>query len=191
VLKSNKGRLLAGLLAATALIALVGSASASAAVWKDGGKEVTTAFELQLHGAGNYEIESGAGGIQCEEHMTISSTGKSNATISAFKNEKCGSPFGTLAGCSLQSVEVLGVPWGVTLGASTETISSMHVKHKFKTGCAHGEINETLNVTMTPILVEETNLIEGFELLATTEGGYRQVGSYTIEGASSGTYEIG
>lgn len=184
----NRHRLLALLLGAAAVLSLVGSATASAAVWKDGGKEVTTAFSLGLSGAANYEIEEGAGGIQCTEHLTLSSTGGSNASISALEDTGC-KGFGTLAACTVSGTEVFGLSWGVTLGAETETIASMHVKHKFKTGCKVTEINKTLNVTLTP-LKNEAGGIEGFETFA-TEGAYRQFGSYEVEGTNKGTYEIG
>jgi hypothetical protein len=189
MMKLDKRRLLAVLLAATAAIAMVGPATAAAAVWKDGGKEVTTTFELGLTGGSNYEINESAGGVNCEEHMTLSSTGKSNATISKFENKSC-KTFGSLASCTVSTVEAIGLPWSITLGASTETITSMHVKHKFKTGCATTEINETLNVTMTPVKKEGTGLIQSFELLGTASK-YKQFGSYSIDSPNSGTYEIG
>ncbi|HEY2715081.1 MAG TPA: hypothetical protein VGI73_02545 [Solirubrobacterales bacterium] len=184
--KLNKGRTLAGLLAMAALLALAGSATASAAVWKDGGMEVTSPFALELGGGGQYEIEEGLGGVNCSEHMTLSSSGGSNATISKFENKSC-KTFGTLAACTVQTVEAIGLPWSITLGTEAETISGMHVKHKFKAGCPVGEINETVNVTMTP---DNSAAIESFELLE-SGGGYRQFGSYEIEGVNSGTYGIG
>jgi hypothetical protein len=186
MMKLDKRQLLAVLLAAMVVVALVGSATASAAVWKDGGKEVTTAFELGLSGGANYEIESSAGGVNCEEHMTLSSTGKSNATITKFENKSC-TTFGTLAKCAVQTVEAIGLPWTATVEATKLTVSSMHVKHKFKTGCATTEINQTLNVTLTP---NSTSSITSFELFGTS-GTYKQFGSYTVDSPNSGTYGIG
>jgi hypothetical protein len=186
MMKLDKRRLFAVLLAATAVVALVGSATASAAVWKDAGKEVTTAFALGLTGGANYEINESAGGVNCSEHLTLKSTGGSNASITAFENKSC-TTFGTLASCSVQTVEAIGLPWSVTLGTSTLTVNSMHVKHKFKTGCATSEINETLNVTLTP---DNTGSIKTFELFGTS-GKYKQFGSYEVDAPNSGTYGIG
>jgi hypothetical protein len=186
MMKLDKRRLLAALLAVTAVLALVGSATASAAVWKDGGKEVTTEFELGLSGGANYEIENSAGGVNCEEHMTIKSTGKSNATISKFENKKC-TAFGTLAGCTVQTVEAIGLPWTATVEATKLTVSNMHVKHTFKAGCSKTEINQTLNVALTP---NATGSISSFELFGTS-GTYKQFGSYNIDAPNIGTYGIG
>jgi hypothetical protein len=186
MIKLDKGRLFAVLLAAMAVAALTGSATASATVWKDGGKEVTTEFKLGLTGAANYEISSGEGGVNCTEKMTLKSTGKSNASISEFKDESC-KGVGTLGTCTVQSWEAVSLPWGVTLEATKLTVTSMHVKHTMKTGCATKEINETLNVTLTP---NSTSSISSFELLGTS-GTYRQVASYEIEGTNKGTYGIG
>ena len=184
--KLNKRRMLAELLTMTAVIALAGAATASAAVWRDGGAEVTSPFTLELAGGGQYEIEEGLGGVNCSEHMTLSSTGGSNATISKFENKSCRA-FGTLSSCTVQTVEAIGLPWSIALGAEAETITGMHVKHKFKAGCAVGEINETVNVAMTP---NSPTAIESFELFE-AGGEYRQFGSYEIEGTNSGTYGIG
>lgn len=183
----DRRRLLALLLSAAAVLSLAGSATASAAVWKDGGKEVTSPFALGLSGGANYEIEEGSGGVQCKEQMTLSSTGGSNASITAFVDSACVT-LGTLSGCTVQSTEAIGLPWSVTLGTESETIVGMHVKHKFKAGCATTEINKTLNVPLTP-LSTEAGTIEGFEMFG-AEGEYRQFGSYAIEGAGKGTYEI-
>lgn len=186
MIKLDKRRLLVVVLAAAAVIALVGSASASAAVWKMGGTEVTTEFSLGLSGGSNYEIEESKGGVNCEEHMTLHSTGGSNATISAFENKGCVT-FGSLSTCTVQTVEAIGLPWTVTLGTGTMTISGVHVKHKFKTGCSKSEINETLSMTVTP---DSTSAMTKIETLGTS-GTYKQFGSYTIDSPNSGTYGFG
>ncbi|HEY2715080.1 MAG TPA: hypothetical protein VGI73_02540 [Solirubrobacterales bacterium] len=187
MMKLGKGRLLAVLLAAVAVMAVAGSATASAAVWKMGGTEVTTEFSLGLSGASDYEIEESKGGVNCEEHMSLRSTGKSNATISAWENKKCSTPLGTLSKCTITGSEAIGLPWSVTLGTSTLTINSMHVKHTFKSGCVVSEINQTMNVTMTP---DSKSAITKFELLGTS-GTNKIFGSYTIDSPNSGTYGFG
>jgi hypothetical protein len=187
--KLNKGRLLALLLAATAVIALAGSATASAAVWKDGGVEVTKAFKLGLAGGANYEIEleSGLGALNCEEHMTLASSGVGKNSISTFKSGSC-LPLGTLGGCTVTAVEAIGLPWTVTLGAETLTVTGMHIRHKFKgTFCPLSELDKTLNVTFEP---DNPAAIKSFDYFA-VEGSYRQFGTYSIEAPNSGTYGIG
>lgn len=187
--KPNKARLLALLLAATAVIALVASASASAAVWKDGGVEVTSPFKLGLSGAGEYEMEiekNAFAGIQCAEHMTLSSTGGSNASITEFKNESC-MDLGAFS-CTVTAVEAIGLPWTVTLGPESETIEGMHIRHKFKGAlCPVTEFDKTYDVQFVP---DNTAAIKSFEYFA-SESEYRQFGSYSVEAPNSGTYEIG
>jgi hypothetical protein len=187
MMKLGKGRLFAVVLAAAAVMALAGSATASAVVWKMGGTEVTTEFSLGLSGASNYEIEESKGGVNCEEHMTLKSTGKSNATISAWENIKCSTPFGTLSKCTITGSEAIGLPWSVTLGTSTLTINSMHVKHTFKSGCVKSEINQTVSVTATP---DVQSAITKFELLGTS-GTDKIFGSYSVDSPNSGTYGFG
>ena len=184
MMKRYTGRLLAVLLAAAAMTALVGSATASAAVWKDAGATVTNAFEMGLTGTENYEVESSAGGVQCSERFVISFDGASTTTVSKFENKGCGKTFGTYAACTVQSVEAIGLPWTVTLGTSTLTINNMHMRHTFKAGCAKGEINQTLNMTLTPDSTSKISTLNFFG----TSGTYKQFGDFTVE---TPTYGIG
>jgi hypothetical protein len=181
--KQNKRRLLALLLSATAVLALAGPATASAAVWKDAGVTVAKAFEIGVTGAGSYEPVNGEGGVQCSERFIISFNGVSTTTVSKFENKGSCKTFGSYVACTVSTVEMIGTP-SVTLGTSTLTINSMHMKHTFKAGCAKGEINQTLNVTLTPDL---TTKISSLEFLGLT-GTYKQYGTYTVE---TPTYGIG
>lgn len=187
MMKLGKRRLLAVALAAVAVLALVGSATASAAVWKENGVTVTKAFEMGTLGPGNYEAESGEGGVQCSERFVISFNGVSTTTISKFENKGSCKTFGTYAACTVSTVEAIGLPWTVTLNASTLTINNMHMKHTFKAGCAKGEINKTLNVTLTP---DSTSKISTFEILGTSSP-FKQYGSSEIEGTNKAKYGIG
>ena len=179
----HKGRLFAVLLAATATMALVGSATASAAVWKDAGVTVTKAFTMNLSGAQNYEMENSAGGVQCSEKMTISFNGVSTTKLESFKNEGC-TTFGTYAACTVQTVEAIGSPWTVTLNASDLSVASFRVKHSFKAGCAKGEINQLVTLTMTP---DKTGKFTSVNTFATS-GAFKQFGTFTVE---TPTYGIG
>jgi hypothetical protein len=187
-MRLGKRKLLVAVLAALAISAIVGPAMALAAVWKDGASTVSTSFSMGLTGGENYEVETSAGGVQCNEHMTLSYNATSKATtISAFENKGCSTPFGTYAKCTVQTVEAIGLPWSVTLGTSTLTINSMHMKHTFKTGCAKGEINQTISV---PISLTSPAAITGMEFFVLS-GTYKQFGSFTVDSPNSGTYGIG
>ena len=188
MMKQDKRRLLAVALAAVAVLALAGSATASAAVWKENGVTVTKSFSMSTLGPGSYEAESGVGGVQCSERFTISFNETTKATtISAFENKGSCKTFGSYAACTASTVEAIGLPWTVTLNATTLTINNMHMKHTFKVGCAKPEINKTLNVTLTPDL---TTKISTFESLGTSTP-YKQFGSSEIEGTNKGKYGIG
>lgn len=182
-MKRYNRRLLAVLLAAMAVFALVGSATASAAVWKDAGVTVSKAFTMNLSGAQNYEVENSAGGVQCSEKMTISFNGVSTTKLESFKNESC-TTFGTYKACTVQTVEAIGSPWTVTLNASNLSVASFRVKHTFKAGCAKGEINQLVTLTMTP---DNTEKFTTINTLATS-GTFKQFGTLTVE---TPTYGIG
>jgi hypothetical protein len=187
-MKRYKGRLLGGLIAVLALTALVVPAMASAAVWKKSGTTVTSNFELGLTGAENYEVESSAGGVQCNEHMTMAYNATTKVTqITKFENKGSCKTFGTYASCTAQTVEAIGLPWTVTQNTSTLTVTNMHMKHTFKTGCAKPEINQTLNMTVnlfSPTAISEMEFIG-------TSGAYKQFGSLTVDSPNSGVYGIG
>ena len=183
----NKRELLGSLMVVVALAALVLPAAASAAVWKKGGTTVTSSFELGLTGAQNYETESSAGGTQCNEHMTMAYNATTKATtITKFENKGC-TTFGTYAKCTVQTAEAIGLPWSVTLNATTLTVTNMHLKHTFKTGCAKPEINQTLNMTLTP---DSTSAISSLEFFGSS-GTYKQFGTFTVDSPNSGVYGIG
>jgi hypothetical protein len=182
-MKRYRRGLLGSLAVVVALAALVVPAAASATVWKDGGTTVTKAFEMGLTGAQNYEVESSAGGVQCNEHITLAFNGTSTTTISKFENKGC-TTFGTYVKCTVQTAEAIGLPWAVTLGTSTLTVTGMHLKHTFKAGCAKGEINQSLNMTLTP---DSTTKIGSLDFFGTS-GAYKQFGTFTVD---SPTYGIG
>lgn len=184
----NKRGLLGSLMVVVALAALVIPAAASAAVWKKGGTTVTSNFELGLTGAENYEVESSGGGVQCNEHMTMAYNATTKATtVTKFENKGGCKTFGTYAACTAQTVEAIGLPWSVTLNTSTLTVTGMHVKHTFKSGCAKPEINQTLNMTVnlfSPTAISEMEFIG-------SSGTYKQFGSLTVDSPNSGVYGIG
>lgn len=184
--KQDKRRLLAVVLAATAVVALVGSATASASVWKDAGVTVNKEFSIGLTGAQNYEMENSAGGVQCSEHFTLKFNGTSTTTLGSFENKGC-TTFGTYKSCTVATVEAIGQPWTVTLEASTLKIPNFRVKHTFKAGCAKGEINQLLSVTMTP---ESASNITELNTLGTS-GTFKQFGTFTVDAPNSGTTGIG
>ena len=60
----------------------------------------------------------------------------------------------------------------------------MHMKHTFKSGCAKPEINQTLNVTLTPDVTTKFGKLDFFG----STGTYKQFGTLTVD---SPTYGIG
>ncbi|HEY1853865.1 MAG TPA: hypothetical protein VGG40_04695 [Solirubrobacterales bacterium] len=186
MIKKYKRPLLAAVLAVAAVLALVGPATASATVWKDGGTTVTKEFSIGVTGPQNYEMENSAGGIQCSEHFTLKFNGVSTTTLGTFENKGC-TTFGTYKTCTVQNVEAIGAPWAVTLEPTALKITSFHIKHTFKAGCPKGEINQTLNVTMTPNSTSSITELNTFG----TSGTFKQFGTFTVDSPNSGTYGIG
>ncbi len=187
MMRNDKRTLLAILLAAMAVLALAGPAAASAAVWKDGGTTVTGNFSIGLSGAENFEYTgTSPGGMNCAIHMTMGQT--SGATkVTAWSQTSC-SPFGSMTGCAVQTTEAIGLPWSATVNATNITVSGMHIKRKFKTGCSKTETNMTM--TSTKFTPNSTSSITEFETLGEITG-FKTYGSVTVDSPNSGTYGIG
>ena len=90
----DKRLLLAGLTVAIAMFA-VSAASASAAVWKMSGTNVTKFIEVGL--SGGEIFESGTSGMSCEVHATLATEGGSTGKITKFETKKCSGAFGELS----------------------------------------------------------------------------------------------
>jgi hypothetical protein len=169
------------------VMAAVGTASASAAVWKKEGTTLKGFVELGLTGGEIFET-GGANGMSCKVHATLTTEGGSVGQITSFNTVECPTGFGTMKGCTLASSEAKGLPWNVTVNTSTLTIAGMHVKRTFAAGCAVTETNKT--VTSSTVTLNTPAAIT--EMSYTGEiTGYKAFGSFAVEGTNSGKYGIG
>ncbi len=171
--------------AALAVLALgVTAAIATAAVWKDGATNVTSAIEIKFTGSEFFETTEG-NSMQCEEKFTLKTSGGSTGTISAFEVVKstCKGT-GTFSSCEVSTAEAKGLPWTVDVNASDLTITNMRIKRVFKAGCTPSEVDKTVNTTVT---LTTPAKIETAETLGSTTG-YKQFGSFTV---ATPTYGIG
>jgi hypothetical protein len=184
-MKINKLMAVAGLV--VLVMAMVGTASASASVWKKEGVTLKSFVELGLTGGEIFETE-GPNGMSCKVHATLTTEGGSVGQITSFKTVECPTGFGTMKGCTLASSEAKGLPWNVTVNTSTLTITGMHVKRTFNAGCAVTELNKTIT-SSTVTLETPAKIVEMSYSGETT--GYKAFGSWSVEGTNSGKYGIG
>lgn len=185
-MKINRRLLLAGAIAAVAVLAI--PALASASVWKHGGSNLKKFVEIGLTGGELFET-SAENGMSCELHATLTTEGGSTGKITKFETKKCPTGFGSFAKCELNTAEAKGLPWTVDVNTSDLTITGWHTKRTFKgTGCEAGELDKTVgSVTMT---LETPSAISEMEWLAEITG-YSTGGSFVVDGANKGTYGIG
>lgn len=190
-MKSKRRLLIAGVIAAVAVLAI--PALALATVWRDHGTEVTKSFELTLNGGEIFETTAG-NGMSCEVHATLTSEGKATGKITKFEIKKCPTGFGTFAKCEFSKGEAKGLPWTVDLNATDLTITKMRLVHIQKAGCATLEVDKTIEnmtVTLQPSTTEISELLYDGKILSGEEQLYRSFGTLTIEGTNNGTYGIG
>lgn len=177
-------RLLA-LASIAALAAMAVPALALGAVWKHNGTNLSKFVEFGLEGGELFETTSG-NGMNCKVHATMTTEGGSEAEITSFEIKECPKGFGSFTGCTVKTAEAKELPWLVEVNASSLTILSMHVKRTFNGGCA--ELNKTIGETT--VTLDTPSAITEMEYKGETTG-YETVGSFTVEGANSGTYGIG
>ncbi len=183
-METNKRLLLAGVIAAIAILAV--PAMALASVWKDKGTNVTKFIEINLSGGELFEAGEG-NGMSCELHATLTTEGGNTGEITKFETKKCPTGFGTFAGCELASATAIGLPWTVDVNASDLTITNLHTQRKFNK-CSTTELNKTVgSVTVT---LNTPSAITAVEFVGTITG-YKTAGSFTIDSPNSGTYGIG
>jgi hypothetical protein len=179
-------RLLSVALAVAIAMFAVTASSASAAVWKMGGVNVTKFIEVGL--TGGEVFESGTSGMSCELHATLTTEGGSTGKITKFETKKCSAGFGELSTCTLKASESKGLPWTVEVGATDLTIKNVHTRRTFSAGCPITELDKTLtSVTMT---LDKTTAISSTEFSGAISG-YKAFGSFTVDAPNTGTYGIG
>lgn len=184
-MKTRKRVLIAAALAVFALAAT--AAVASASFWKDGSTKVASAIEIKFTGAEFYETtETNKGSVECEEKFTMKTSGGSTATINApFEIVKTGcAKTGVFASCELTTAEARTLPWTVDVNKEDLTITNMHIRLVFKSGCAITELDKTFNSTVTLTTPAKIELAETLG----TATNYKQYGSFT---PTTVTYGIG
>lgn len=188
-MKRNKRLLLAGAIAAIAVLAV--PAMAIASVWKDGSTKVEKFISIGLTGGEIFETAPTGeqkNGMLCEVHATLTTEGGSEGKITAFETKSCGNGFGSFAKCELSSAEPKGLPWTVDVNTSDLTITGWHTKRVFKAGCATTELNKTVSeVTLTLNTPSAITEMEWFGEIT----GYKTRGSFSVDGTAKGTYGIG
>jgi hypothetical protein len=185
-MKIDRRLLLAGLAVAVMMFAAVSTSSASAAVWKDKGVNVTKLITIGL--TGGEVFESGTSGMSCEIVATLTTEGGSTGKITKWETKKCSGGFGEFAKCELASSVSLGLPWTVDVNATDLTFTNMHIRRTFKAGCKVAELDKTVSSTVT--LLETPAAISEMEVSGSI-AGYKAFGSLKVEAAIAGTYGIG
>lgn len=187
-MKINRRLLLAGAIAAVAVLAV--PALALAAVWKDHGTNVTKLIEINLTGGEVFETTTG-NGMNCEIHATLTTEGGSTGKITKFEIKKCPKGFGTFAKCELNTAEGRGLPWTVDVNPTDLTVTGWRTKHTFKGAeCKATELDKTIasmTVKLFPVITEVSEVT--FEGKIAEE--YKTFGSFTVDAPNSGTYGIG
>jgi hypothetical protein len=184
-MKIDKRLLLAGLAAVVAVCSLMSTASASAAVWKMGGTNVTKLIELGLSGGEVAEWEEK--GVSCAIHATLTTEGGSTGKITKFENSSC-TTFGKISSCTVASTKAEGLPWTVTVNTSDLTIKNWRVKRTFNAGCGTASVDKT--ITSMKVTLLSPSAITEMEFLGEITG-YKAFGSFTVDAPNSGTYGIG
>jgi hypothetical protein len=185
-MKIDRRLLLAGLAIAVTMFAAVSTSSASAAVWKDKGVNVTKLISIGL--TGGEIFESGTSGMSCEIVATLTTEGGSTGKITKWETKKCSGGFGEFAKCELATSESKGLPWTVDVNATDLTFTNMHIRRTFKAGCPVAELDKTVTSTVT--LLETPAAISEMEFSGSI-AGYKAFGSLNVEAAIAGTYGIG
>jgi hypothetical protein len=184
-MKIDKRLLLAGLAAMVAMAVLIPASSASAAVWKH--KGVNLAKEINLVLTGGEVSELGAKGLSCEVVATLTTSGGSTGKITKFETKKC-TGFGEMSKCTMTSSKAEGLPWTVTVNATTLSIANWRNKRTFS-GCATTEIDKTVTTTTFTLLPTPAEISE-VEFLGSIVG-YKIFGSLTVGAPNALTYGIG
>jgi hypothetical protein len=184
-MKIDKRLLLAGLAVAVTMFAAASTSSASAAVWKDKGVNVTKLISIGL--TGGEIFESGTSGMSCEIIATLTTEGGSIGKITKWETKKCSGGFGELAKCELATSESKGLPWTVHVNATDLTFTNMHIRRTFKAGCPIAELDKTVSSAVTLVTPTEITEMEFVGSIA----GYKAFGSLTVDAPNSGTYGIG
>jgi len=152
--------LAAAAVAVVAIAAMVGSASASAAVWQKNGKPLSESVELSLHGGEVIQVPAGA--FLCNADATMATSGGSTAQITAYSIElgTCEGLLGEFSGCEVTAATPENLPWAVTVNSEDLTAHEFAVAYSFDEACPIQEVESSFpEVTLT---LEEPSAIRNF-----------------------------
>lgn len=152
-MKKPRKPLLMGAAVLVVVVALVGAASALAAVWKHEGKNLTEKVELPLSGGEVIEIEGGKSVLLCESTETLTTEGGSSASITALAVEKgtCLGLAGKFEGCEVTAATPKALPYSVTVNSVDLTMKGFGVTYTFNAGCSVSELETSYpEMTLTP-----------------------------------------
>jgi hypothetical protein len=184
-MKIDRRPLIVGLAVAVTMLAAISTSTASAAVWKDKGVNVTKLISIGLTGGEVFEL--GTSGMSCEIAATITTEGGSTGKVTKWETKKCSGGFGEFASCELATSESKSLPWTVHVNASDLTITNMRVRRTFKAGCPKTEVDKTVTSTVT---LNTPSAITEMEYVGSISG-YKAFGSFKVDSPNSGTYGIG
>jgi hypothetical protein len=184
-MKTDRHLLLAAVAAALAVTMLTAVSSASAAVWKHEGVNITKPVKFKV--TGEELFETGAGGMVCEIHATVVTEGGSVGEVTWFTATGC-TGFGDLTGCSVMATQAMGLPWVVDVNTSTLTITKWRVLRAFDAGCAVSELDKTISSVF--VLPDVPAAISELEIIGKT-GSYSMIGLLGVAAPNAGTYGIG
>jgi len=156
----------AGALAAIAVLAVPGSASAS--VWLKEGQPLKEKASLSLSGGEVIEISGGA--MLCNNTATMTTEGGSSAQITAYDIAKatCVGFAGNLEGCEVTAASASGLPWSVTVNSVDLTAKGVAVAYSLNEACSVHKIEVSFaSLTLTP---EEPSAIRFFHFKAEGAG---------------------
>lgn len=184
-MKIDKRLLLVSMAVAVTMFAAVFASSASAAVWKDKGVNVTKLISIGLTGGEIFEF--GTSGMSCEIVATMTTEGGSTGKVTKWETKKCSGGFGEFAKCELATTESKSLPWTVDVNTTDLTITNMRIRRTFKAGCPVTELDKTTSPTVTLLAPTAITEMEFSGSIA----GYKNFGSFTVDAPNSGTYGIG
>lgn len=195
-MRKSKRTVVAAVVAVVAIAAMVGSASASAAVWQKNGKPLSESVELPLHGGEVIQVPAGA--FLCNANATMTTAGGSTAQITAYsiELETCEGLLGEFNGCQVTAATPENLPWAVTVNSEDLTAKEIAVSYSFDEACPIQKVESSF--PEVGITLEEPSAIRNFNFrqegvgkVDGEEGWLIDSGILQMPEEASGVYGIG
>jgi hypothetical protein len=195
-MRKSRNTLAAVAVAFVAVAAMVGPASASAAVWLHNGEPLAEATELTPRGGEVIQVPAGA--FLCNSEATIATEGGSTAQVTAYSVElsSCEGLLGEFKECAVTAATVENLPWAVSVNAETLTVKEVGITYSFDEACPIHKVESSFpEVTMTleePSAIQRFNFgAEGVGKVEGEEGFLIDSGVLQLPEGQSGAYGIG